>query len=103
VHIWKDTEKSVYDYFEKVQVPTWNWQGLYNSVKRSLAKLKRCNSNLKYGLLLSRCASKVEPYIADQYVINNFPEAFRSSLLAHNFKTSRYWALVQEAPLEISY
>lgn len=92
---WKDMEKLVHDYFENVQVPTRNWQELYNSVKRSLAKLKGSNSNVKSDLLLSRYASKVESYIADRDVINKFQEAFRSSLLAHDLQTSRERALVQ--------
>ncbi|KAI9363127.1 hypothetical protein BD770DRAFT_380851 [Pilaira anomala] len=92
---WKNMEKLVRDYFENVQVPTRKWQNLYYSVKRSLPKLKESSSNRKFDVILSRYASKSESYIAGQDVIYNFQDAFRSSLLAHDLKTSRDRALSQ--------
>lgn len=92
---WKDMEKLVNDYFANVRVPTRKWSNLYNNVKRSLAKLKGTNSKLKIDLLLSRYATKVESYIADQDVLHSFQEAFKSSLLAHDLQTSRDRALAQ--------
>lgn len=92
---WKNMTELVRDYFENVQVPTRNWQDLYKSVKRSLAKLKESKSNQKFDVLLSRYASKVESYIAGQDAVYNFQEAFKLSLLAHDLKTSRDRALAQ--------
>ncbi|GAN11535.1 hypothetical protein MAM1_0668d11100 [Mucor ambiguus] len=92
---WKDMEKLVSDYFSNVRNPTRRWSDLYNSVKRSLMNLKDCSSNLKVDLLLARYASKVDSYIADPDVKQNFQDEFKSSLLAHDLAISRDRALAQ--------